>query len=288
MSNKEKASEVWDDFINSVLYENRFFIEHEVLNILKDEAERHTIEVPKGSIMYRARIIDKSAMTDHNLVEAMNLRINQGIRSTENDFFGLNKSGSFVPTNPECVGDGRSNPKLIRYLYVSESPETTLLEVRPTMLDRVNLAEIKINKLLKIANLSVEYKTDTEIEDTIPNYILNQIQHYFSTPTNNTNIYIPSQIIAEYIKKLGYDGLRFRSSLHKQGYNITIFNYDDCEPIKSREFSIENIKISARSVAGSAWGRDSFWFVKDNVIQLREGSKNKIREYLSGKDNIEK
>lgn len=287
MTNKDKAYELWGDFIDSVLYKNRFFIEHEVLNILKEAAEKQTLEIPAGNVMFRARIIDDTAKSDYNLIQAMDKLTNDAVRSADNDFFGLNKSGSFVPTRPEYVGEGRANPKLIRYLYVSESPVTTLLEVRPTILDRVNIADIRNNSPLIVANLSVEYSASDELDDTISNYILKQIQYCFSTPTTNTNIYIPSQIIAEYIKKLGYDGLRFRSSLHKQGYNLTIFNYENCEPIKSREFSIENIKISARSVSGSAWGRDSFWFIKDNTIQQRKGGANKIYEYISEKNNLD-
>ena len=45
-------------------------------------------------------------------------------------------------------------------------------------------------------------------------YVMRMIQRAFSKPTNNSDDYIPSQIIAEYLKSLGYDGVRYNSSLH--------------------------------------------------------------------------
>ena len=40
-------------------------------------------------------------------------------RNKANKFRGLTKEGSYVPPKPELVKDGRSNPKFIRYLYIS-------------------------------------------------------------------------------------------------------------------------------------------------------------------------
>lgn len=60
-----------------------------------------------------------------------------------------------------------------------------------------------------------------------------------------------SHLISEYIKSLGYDGIRFSSSLHNDGINLTIYNYKKCEPISSREIKIENIKLDARDKIGS-------------------------------------
>ncbi|WP_439287803.1 RES family NAD+ phosphorylase [Lonepinella sp. BR2904] len=36
--------------------------------------------------------------------------------------------------------------------------------------------------------------------------------------------YLPTQYVSEWIKSMGYDGIEFRSSLHKNGMNLTIFN----------------------------------------------------------------
>ena len=35
--------------------------------------------------------------------------------------------------------------------------------------------------------------------------------------------YLPTQVLAEYIRSLGYDGFVFDSSKNKDGYNIVLF-----------------------------------------------------------------
>ena len=72
----------------------------------------------------------------------------------------------------------------------------------------------------------------------------------FSKPvTDDDDItdYIPTQFIAEYAKRLGYDGIVFRSSLvpdinenQMERFNIVVFNYQKCEPVKSNVIEITN------------------------------------------------
>lgn len=81
---------------------------------------------------------------------------------------------------------------------------------------------------------------------------MGMIQGAFSKPTNNTDDYLPNQVIAEYVRSLGYDGIRFNSSLHYGGVHLTIFNYEKCEAVSSQDFRIEEMKITARAAIGSA------------------------------------
>lgn len=80
----------------------------------------------------------------------------------------------------------------------------------------------------------------------------------------NPDDYIPTQIIAEYIKSLGYEGIRFKSSLHNGGVNLTIFNYEKCEAISSQDFRLENIKLTARAAIGSANYHGDMHYIVDN------------------------
>ena len=93
---------------------------------------------------------------------------------------------------------------------------------------------------------------------------MGMIQEAFSKPTSNPDDYIPTQIIAEYIKSLGYDGIRYNSSLHFGGVNLTIFNYEKCEAVSSQDFRIEDIKITAMAAIGSANYQGDLVCIKDN------------------------
>lgn len=113
-------------------------------------------------------------------------------------------------------------------------------------------------------------------------HVIRMIQRAFSKPTNNSDDYIPTQVIAEYIRSLGYDGIRFNSSIHSGGVNLTIFNYKKCEAISSQDFRIEDIKLTARAAFGCAdyhgdlayiidneplyFNQDKFTFVKKNEL----------------------
>lgn len=191
-------------------------------------------------------------------------RLNINYHSKSNPFRGLTKEASFIPPKKVKVSEGRANPKYVRYLYVSESPITTLFEVRPLIFDAVNIARIRINGTLKIANIAVDLDLSRKENATTDMYVMGMIQGAFSKPTNNPDDYIPSQIIAEYIKKLGYDGIRYNSSLHSGGVNLTIFAYDKCEAISSQDFRIEDIKITATAAFGCADYQGDLTCVKDN------------------------
>ncbi|EJV56387.1 hypothetical protein IEM_05269 [Bacillus cereus BAG6O-2] len=64
---------------------------------------------------------------------------------------------------------------------------------------------------------------------------------------NLNNILI--QYIAKFINNLGYEGIKFNSSLYKKGRNITIFNYDKCEPVSSKLYEIDDICFEVKGIA---------------------------------------
>ena len=275
------ARKIWYSFCNSVLYENRFFVNHELLDWLKNYCIKNTIELKEGSLFFRARIIDDKAKKDHMLYNSVGapdveIRMKQYC-SKKNTFRGLTKEASFVPPENVQVKEGRANPKYIRYLYMSEDPITALFEVRPFLYNAVNLAGIMVNKRIKIANIAVDIDCINYKDKSINEHLLSHIQGAFSKPTNNTEDYIVSQIIAEYIKKLGYDGIRYRSSLHREGVNYTVFSFEKCEAVSSQDFRIENFKITARAAIGSAEFTGDLRYVVDNEPKYtRDG---KLKEY---------
>ena len=66
----------------------------------------------------------------------------------------------------------------------------------------------------------------------------------FSRPYNgDASKYLPTQYIAEEIKNMGFDGLRFRSSLNKNGFNVVLFNPDDCVAVSSDLVEVKGIDL---------------------------------------------
>ncbi|ARU63100.1 hypothetical protein CBW65_20545 [Tumebacillus avium] len=240
----KKAYDMWTSFKEEVLYKNRFFVRHEALDFLKLFAEKNRKIIEKGTILYRARLYSA-----HPFLEFYNKQLNDGGELTpgqKEGFWGYDESNSFIPPYNDKVSDGRANPAYIRYLYTAETPYTALVEVRPYLSSRVSIAEIKVNETLNVADFSYVSFPDY---DGFEKYLMYLIMSDFSIPTASDNkSYIPTQYISEYIKTLGFDGIRFTSSLNSSGRNITIFNFEKCKAIGSKLYQVGNIYFEANCI----------------------------------------
>ena len=268
-SDYDKAKELWDSFCESVRFKQRFFITHPVLDMLAAIAKSLEMTIEPGQLFYRARIIDdKAAKNEHMIAKCYRVDASEEemkwYHNKANKFRGLCKEGSYVPPNPELIRDARSNPKFIRYLYIAENPTTAIYEVRPILYSRVNVARIEVKEKLLIANIAVNIDPDSDTDRGVEKWLMSFVQSAFSSPTSNPDEYLPSQVIAEFFRHLGYDGIRYSSSLHKGGYNLTVYDVSKCEAISSTDLKLVNMKISLSPAIG-AENIDGFEYIIDNV-----------------------
>ncbi|MCM0650035.1 RES family NAD+ phosphorylase [Clostridium swellfunianum] len=181
------------------------------------------------------QILDK--VTDINISETTlyRARINEKIRNGGEGKF--NKNELKAPPSELCKS-GRLNPAGVSYLYLSDSKETCVSEVRPWIGSEVEVAEFYPVSNLLIKDLTINDKDDQGIRNL--KLVLGE---NFSKPISSNNIeteYRITQCLAEYIRDYcknsngqSYDGIKFSSSAFQGGYNIVIF-----EPSKMRIGSI--------------------------------------------------
>ena len=281
-TNYDKAQELWHSFHNEVKYHHRYFPSHPVLDKLAVFAEQCKLTVSAGQIYYRARIIDDNALSEHMIAKCYRQDCTEEERkwyhNKNNKFKGLSKEGSYVPPNPDLIRDGRSNPKFIRYLYIAESPTTAVFEVRPLLHNAVNVAGIEVKEQLIISNIAVGIDVDATKDNSVDEWLMYFIQTAFSSSTNNPDDYIASQIIAEYIRHLGYDGIRYSSSLHRGGYNLTVFDVEKCEAVSSTDLRLDDIKMSLRPAIGAVVMDGRFEYIKDNIPMKWDKDNGKLVE----------
>ena len=281
-TNYDKAQELWHSFHNEVKYHHRYFPSHPVLDKLAVFAEQCKLTVSAGRIYYRARIIDDNALSEHMIAKCYRQDCTEEERkwyhNKNNKFKGLSKEGSYVPPNPDLIRDGRSNPKFIRYLYIAESPTTAVFEVRPLLHNAVNVAGIEVKEQLIIANIAVGIDIDATKDNSVDEWLMYFIQTAFSSSTNNPDDYIASQIIAEYIRHWGYDGIRYSSSLHRGGYNLTVFDVEKCEAVSSTDLRLDDIKMSLRPAIGAVVMDGRFEYIKDNIPMKWDKDNGKLVE----------
>ena len=155
----------------------------------------------------------------------------------------------------DITSGGRANPMGIPYLYLSEDKDTTFYEVRASYLDELSIGVFQLRKDILSVEI-VDFTEDTPLYQ--PEYVKEAIQGKLlrdriskdlSKPMRRYDSeleYIPTQFICEYIKVFtGAKGIRYRSSLHKQGNNIVFFEPElmECKTVK--KVKIRNINLSS-------------------------------------------
>ena len=134
--------------------------------------------------------------------------------------------------------EGRLNPRGIGILYVTNSPEVAIKEIRATFNDKVVVAKgnltrkIDVIDLSNIINLSPFNMLGTSIA---PIYQLNKLDLQKIVEDLEQSVqgkrrrleYIPTQFISSLIQTQ-FDGIKYRSTMVKDSkeYNLALFNKD--------------------------------------------------------------
>jgi hypothetical protein len=217
----------WECFAESIKYENRFhsgmfnadaFVAF--LTILRKS-------YPTGTKMYRARI------------------------SSSKRGFGEKEMGT--PPKGHRIA-GRINPEGIGILYLSSDDKTAIHEVRATTFDYITIGEFELTKDIKVVNLSgtsniSPFLCDDQDSEFVMKYAVNrtvfqEIAREFAKPLRRSDSpieYLPTQYISEFIKIQNYAGVEYTSTLHKEGYNLAIFDENLFKCVDVRTVEIANI-----------------------------------------------
>ncbi len=165
--------------------------------------------------------------------------------------------------------EGRANPLGIPVLYLATSEQTAISEVRPWIGQSVSVAQFKIQRDIKLVDVSREYGAhaffvlgfDDMLHGAEPSAAKKEkavwidIDNGFSRPVTRDDgalDYIPTQILTELFKQNGYDGIVYRSQFGENGFNVVLFKTEDAEPINCAPFQVSKIEISFKET-GNRW-----------------------------------
>lgn len=222
----------WEDFTNEIKEINRFHIKNFNLENFSYFLSRISSKLKKNFTLYRGRIC-------------------------------LNEEGyklEDMGAPPKKLSkNGRLNPEGISCLYLAEDKDTVLLESRAIKHDFITIGKFNLQKDIDIIDLTLLNKIspffDLEniLKQAINQNILKDIVKEISKPKRKLDSsldYLPSEYISEYIKSLGYEGIKYKSTLKSNGINYAIFNEENfkCEEVKTYEVkeishSYENVNI---------------------------------------------
>ena len=166
------------------------------------------------------------------------------------------------PFPPEDMGappkglasQGRANPAGIPYLYLASTANTAVSELRPHTGDYASVAIFTVPDNLKIVDLrnprqivSPFLLVDEHEIGLLRGDIgfLDQLGDELTRPVLPRAAaidYIPSQFLCEFIKKCGFNGVMYKSSVD-EGHNLALF-----DPSLAIVGNVESYKVSRVSV----------------------------------------
>lgn len=145
--------------------------------------------------------------------------------------------------------EGRVNPKGIPYLYLSNDLDTAIAETRTWIGQYVSLGLFDVNRDCRLVHFTEKRKRSviylsSPPKEEIDGIVWEQVNQAFSRPVqpdDQTSEYVPTQVIAEFIKSLGYDGIVYRSRLG-EGLNIALFDIDVADLKSCELYQIDSVR----------------------------------------------
>lgn len=202
--------ERWENLRHELMYGNRYFPKVE----LKEQRLAELLEllqVPESLVpkdWYRARL--------------------------ESEGRPLTISEMGAPPR-EITSHGRANPAGIPYLYLCSEKTNSVAEIRPHTGEQVCIATFSISEKLKLIDLRnprdrispIDFGDEDKIGFLRSDVgFLSRLGDELTRPVKPTAAaidYVPSQYLCEFIKKCGYDGVIYRSSVG-EGINLALFD----------------------------------------------------------------
>lgn len=169
---------------------------------------------------------------------------------TEDEAFPLEQMGA--PPKRRS-SHGRANPAGIPYLYLGSFPDTAVAEIRPhtgeiACVAGFTLPEIKVVDLRNPRKLVSPFiLTDAseigQLRADLP--FLERLGEELTRPVQPAGAaidYIPSQYLCEFIKKSGFDGVVYRSSV-SDGFNLALFNPEKATGGNVTRYNVTKVSV---------------------------------------------
>ena len=150
--------------------------------------------------------------------------------------------------------EGRLNPKGISYLYLSSDYKTSIAEVRPRVGSPVSVGKFKIVRDQNVLDTTILLNLHNgpkckNLQRSEIDHIWESINDEFSYPMayyEDNLQYVPTQYLAELFKYTGFDGIKYKSSVRKGGYNLLLFNKKSAKCLQCRLYVVEEVIYKAK------------------------------------------
>lgn len=224
----------WESFRDELMYRNRYFPQVDMdlgrLGRLLSPLTLDADEVP--AVWYRARI------------------------QTGDTPFPIAEMGA---PPKRIASHGRANPAGIPYLYLGSTPETAISEIRPHTGEMTCVAEFRTPATMKLVDLRNPKKTVSPflLEDAIDISRMRGDLPFLArlgdeltrpvVPQSAAIDYTPSQYLCEFIKKCGYQGVVYRSSV-SDGINLALFDPALAQAGTVTQYRVDRVSVEIAGI----------------------------------------
>ena len=214
------------------------------------------------NVKHKARYFEHNDFSVTNFLEKFKLALKKIEHSEKLTIFRARKINSLeekiaITSNPACelgkvpikfAQNNRFSPVGISYGYFATDSTTAIKEIRAKKEDEIAIGEFSISDDLKLIDFRLQtmknkvnvFNKNLDLSLYCQQKFIKDFLEDISKPIQNSDQqleYVPTQIMAEFIWHLGYDGFLFDSSQQETGVNLVIFeakyNYIAFEIIKS-------------------------------------------------------
>ncbi|MGY4253637.1 hypothetical protein ACVI1L_000705 [Bradyrhizobium sp. USDA 4516] len=221
----------WEALRDEMMYKNRWFLD-QVIDT--DRLENLLVHLPADDLpiqWHRARI------------------------RTSDTMYTIDQMGA---PPKRLATHGRANPPGIPYLYLGSLPETAVAEIRPhtgevacvadfIVSGKLNAIDLRNPRKLVSPFLLAEAGAIGQLRADIP--FLERLGDELTRPVLPQGAaidYIPSQYLCEFIKKSGYDGVIYRSSV-SDGINLALFDPSKAVPGVVAAYDVTRVAVEVRA-----------------------------------------
>lgn len=221
----------WETLRDELMWKNRYFLDEALDTDRLRELLGHLTADDMPDIWYRARILDSDIP------------------------FPIAEMGT--PPARKAT-HGRANPAGIPYLYLGSLPAKAAAEIRPHTGEVACVAQFSITPPLNAVDLRnprglvspfllAEARAIGQLRADIA--FLERLGEELTRPVLPSGAaidYIPSQYLCEFIKKVGYDGVVYRSSV-SDGINLALFNAAKATPVEVSLYRITKVSVEVNA-----------------------------------------
>ena len=228
LSAQSSSVKEWQDLRNELLSSNRFFpdpgLDLENLEALLAHLVLSQEEIPDQ--FFRARVHEEVC-------------------------FSVDDMGA-PPARK--ASHGRANPAGIPYLYLASDEQTAISEIRPHTGESISVGKFITPNNLGLVDLRNPRKTtcpflmedETEIANLRGDLFLSEKLGEELTrpvlPQSAAIDYIPSQYLCEFVKKCGFDGVVYKSSV-SDGMNVALFAPNEYQCVEVHSYQVDKVTV---------------------------------------------